>query len=201
MKIHRSTYEKHKDTSILDFIDPTEILQKFYPKHTYAYSVLWRHSNIVAKKACGVARVVAQTEDIDIDFVYQAAMLHDIGILYVHAPNLGCYGEHPYIMHGIYGAELLRSEGLDRHAMVCENHIGVGLSKDDIEQQQLPLPQRDMLPRDTETQIVAYADLFFSKHPDRLDWERTPDMVRKSLEKFSPAKVEIFNTWHTRFAG
>lgn len=127
-------------------------------------------------------------------------MLHDIGIMFVHAPDLGCYGAHHYMMHGICGAKLLRSEGFERHALVCENHIGVGLTSDDIEQQHLPLPQRDMLPRDTETQIVAYADLFFSKHPDRLGMERTPEQVRKSLEKFSSAKVEIFDTWHRRFA-
>ncbi|MFN2257842.1 MAG: HDIG domain-containing metalloprotein, partial [Desulfuromonadaceae bacterium] len=106
--------------------DPVEILHKFYPLHTFAYSILWRHSTAVAQKACNVARTVSETEAIDVDFVYQAAMLHDIGILFVHAPDLGCYGEHPYIMHGICGAELLRSEGLERHAPVCENHIGVG---------------------------------------------------------------------------
>jgi len=194
-------HKKHRDTSMLDSIDPAKVLQKFYPPHTIAYSILWRHSTIVANKACSVARAVSETEDIDVDFVYQAAMLHDIGILFVHAPDLGCYGKHHYIMHGIFGARLLRAEGLNRHALVCENHIGVGLSTEDIEQQQLPLPRRDMLPQDTETRIVAYADLFFSKHPDRLELERTPEQVRKSLEKFSSAKAEIFDTWHRRFAG
>jgi len=186
---------------MLDRIDPAKVLQKFYPQHTFAYSVLWRHSTVVARKACSVARAVSATEDIDIDFVYQAAMLHDIGIMFVHAPDLGCYGEYPYIMHGVCGAELLRKEGLEHHALVCENHIGVGLRIEDIEEQQLPLPRRDMLPGNTETKIVAYADLFFSKRPDRLEQERTPEQVRKSLNKFSSAKAEIFDTWHTRFAG
>ncbi|MGM0415465.1 MAG: HD domain-containing protein [Thermodesulfobacteriota bacterium] len=185
---------------MLGSVDPAKILQKFYPTHSFVYSILWRHSAAVARKACSVAHAVSEIEDIDIAFVYQAAMLHDIGILFVHAPNLGCYGYYPYITHGIRGAELLRNEGLERHALVCENHIGVGLSSEDVEQQQLPLPRRDMLPQDTETQIIAYADLFFSKQPDRLELEKTPEEVRKSLERFSCAKAEIFDSWHSRFA-
>jgi len=185
----------------LHFVDPVDIIPRFYPPHAYAFSILWRHSNAVAEKACAIAHTVAETEDVDINFVYQAAMLHDIGILFVHAPDLGCYGEHPYIMHGVCGAKLLRAEGLERHASVCENHIGVGLTIEDIEQQQLPLPQRNMLPQNIETQIVAYADLFFSKHPDRLELEKTPTQVRNSLKKFSTAKVEVFDSWHRRFVG
>jgi uncharacterized protein len=104
-------------------------------------------------------------------------------------------------MHGICGAALLRAEGLYRHAQVCENHIGVGLSIKDVLEQQLPLPKRDMIPQDTETRIIAYADLFFSKHPDHLEKEKSPEEVRKSMERFSAAKAEIFDTWHQRFAG
>lgn len=181
-------------------IDPKTIFQKFYPTHSLAYSILWRHSIAVAQKACSVAKALSRTEDVDVDFVNQAAMLHDIGIMFVHAPDLGCYGEEPYIRHGICGAELLRTEGLEQHAIVCENHIGVGLCIDDIIRQDLPLPRRDMVPLDTETRIVAYADLFFSKHPEKLGQEKTPEQVRKSLEKFSSEKAETFDTWHRRFA-
>lgn len=35
---------------MLDSSDPAKVLQKFYPLHTFAYSVLWRHSTVVAKK-------------------------------------------------------------------------------------------------------------------------------------------------------
>ena len=126
-------------------------------------------------------------------------MLHDIGIFYTHAPELGCYGEKPYIMHGICGAQLLRKEGLEHHALVCQNHIGVGLTIQDIKTQNLPLPHRTMEPTDTETRIIAYADLFYSKNPAKLDQEKSPEQIRSSLEKFSPHKVEIFNQWHREF--
>ncbi|MGC9518550.1 MAG: HD domain-containing protein [Desulfuromonadaceae bacterium] len=184
----------------MSYTDPAELIRRFYPCHSLAYAILWRHSNAVARKACSIASALSASQNIDIDFVYEAAMLHDIGIMFVHAPDLGCYGEHPYIMHGLCGAELLRKEGLERHALVCENHIGVGLSVEDIEMQQLPLPKRDMLPQDIETRIIAYADLFFSKHPDRLEEEKTPAQVRKSLEHFSPDKAATFDAWHRSFA-
>jgi uncharacterized protein len=48
---------------------------------------------------------------------------------------LGCHGDRPYITHGIIGAELLGNEGLPGHALVCERHIGVGLSIEDIKSQ------------------------------------------------------------------
>ncbi|MDY0211384.1 MAG: HDIG domain-containing protein [Desulfuromonadaceae bacterium] len=184
----------------MDVLDPEGLLQKYYPTHTFAYSILWQHSTAVAMKAATIARALASTETIDCEFVEQASMLHDIGICFVHAPGIGCYGEHPYIMHGVCGAKLLRKEGLDRHAYICENHIGVGLEVEDIENQHLPLPRRAMVPNEIEAKIVAYSDLFYSKNPNTLTQEKTPLQVRKSLEKFGVKKVEIFDSWHARFA-
>lgn len=183
----------------MNALDPTDLLQKYYPTHTFAYSILWQHCTVVALKASTIAHALAPTEVIDCEFVEQAAMLHDIGICFTHAPGIGCYGEHPYIMHGICGAELLRKEGLDRHARICENHIGVGLEAEEIKKQNLPLPQHDMVPDGIEARIVAYADLFYSKNPHTLRQEKTPAQVRKSLEKFGVKKVDIFDSWHAHF--
>ena len=36
--------------------------------------------------------------------------------------------------------KMLDSEGLPQHALVCERHIGVGLTMEDIRLQKLPLP-------------------------------------------------------------
>jgi len=183
----------------LDVINPVALLQKYYPNHSFAYSILWQHSAAVALKAGTIAHALASIEAIDCEFVEQAAMLHDIGVCFVHAPDIGCYGEHPYLMHGICGAELLRKEGLDRHARICESHIGVGLTLEEIVDKRLPLPERDMIPDGTEAKIVAYADLFYSKNPHTLMQEKSPTQVRKSLEKFGAEKVEIFDNWHARF--
>jgi len=95
---------------------------------------------------------------------------------------------------------LLRAAGLPRHALVCERHIGVGLSVADIDRQQLPLPRRDMLPVSLEEQIVAYADLFFSKSADGPGGPRSASAVRTKLARFGADKVAVFDSWHARFA-
>ncbi len=184
----------------MNAFNPITLLQRYYPSHTFAYSILLQHCTAVTLKAATIAHALASTVEIDCDLVEQAAMLHDIGICFVHAPDIGCYGEYPYIMHGIYGAEILRQERLDQHACICENHIGVGLTAEDIGQQHLQLPRRDMVPDCIEAKIVAYADLFYSKNPQTLRQEKTPAQVRKSLEKFGTKKVEIFDRWHALFA-
>ena len=91
-------------------------------------------------------------------------MLHDIGIFMTRTPELGCHGKHPYICHGILGSDLLKKEGQPELALVCERHVGVGISKADIHRHRLQLPKRDMIPVSIEEQIVCYADKFFSKN-------------------------------------
>jgi uncharacterized protein len=173
-----------------------EIIDKYYRDQPQAKGILIEHSDQVASLAVAVAEHLMQSEAVNCDFVEQAAWLHDIGMLYTDAPALGCHGDQPYIAHGIIGAELLRKEQLPLHALVCERHIGVGLSVEDIQEQGLPLPLRDMRPQTLEERIVAYADLFFSKTQKGM---RTPDMVRASLARYSQHKVNIFDAWHERF--
>ena len=177
-------------------MQPLELIDKYYDEHTLARRVLIAHSHQVARLAVTVAGQVSRSEAVDIDFVEQAAMLHDIGMLYTDTPTLGCHGDKPYIAHGILGAELLFKENLPRHALVCERHIGVGLTVEDIKLQSLPLPLRDMRPQTLEEKIIAYADLFFSKTKKG---KRTAGMVRTSLARYGQYKVNIFNTWHEQF--
>jgi uncharacterized protein len=132
-------------------------------------------------------------------FLEQASLLHDIGISAVHAPDIGLFGSHPYIMHGILGRAILDEEGLPRHALVCERHIGVGLSEEDISRQQLPLPLRDMSPRTLAEEIVCFADLFYSKQPGRLELIKPVSKVRAKLARFGEEKLQIFDSWLERF--
>ena len=180
----------------LSSVQPLDLISKYYDGHTLARSILIAHSHQVARLAVTVADHVSRSESVDIDFVEQAGMLHDIGMLYTDTPTLGCHGDKPYITHGILGAELLSEEGLLRHALVCERHIGVGLTVEDVKLQGLPLPLRDMRPQTLEEEIIAYADLFFSKTQKGM---RTPDMVRTSLARYGEYKVAIFDKWHERF--
>ena len=131
----------------------------------------------------------------DLEFVEQAAMLHDIGIFYARAPEIGCFGEYPYICHGYLGRALLEEKELFRHALVCERHVGVGLTLEEIRKYHLPLPHRDMVPVSLEEQVVCYADKFFSKKPGKNLEEWSVETVLKSLEKYGPQKVARFKEW------
>ena len=176
------------------------LLAKYYPPGTEAHAILLGHSRAVAQKAVATARKVAEST-VDIAFVAEAALLHDIGIRFTAAPNLGCHGELPYLAHGYKGRELLEAEGWPRHALVCDRHIGVGISAKEIRAQRLPLPERDLIPLALEEEIVTYADLFFSKDPAERQTEKSPERVRAELLRFGADKVAIFDAWHQRFTG
>jgi uncharacterized protein len=174
----------------------TDLIDKYYTGHDKAKSLLLVHGHLVARLAIRVVELVEKSESVDRVFVEQAALLHDIGMLFTDTPKLGCHGDRPYITHGIIGAEILRKEGLPRHARVCERHIGVGLSIEDIRDQGLPLPLRDMRPQTLEEKIVAYADLFYSKTRQGM---RTAEMVRTALARHGQHKVIVFDEWHRHF--
>jgi uncharacterized protein len=156
------------------------------------------HGRAVAGLSLAVCRLEGLSGD-ECDFVRQAALLHDIGVCRVDAPWIGVHGEHPYIMHGVLGREILEAEGLPRHALVCERHIGVGLTAGDIVSQRLPLPVRDMSPTTLAEEIICFADLFFSKKPGKLDLRASPDRVREKLAPFGNHKIQIFDRWMGRF--
>ena len=124
-------------------------------------------------------------------------MLHDIGIIKTDAPGIKCFGTEPYICHGILGAEMLRQEGLPRHARVCERHTGAGLSLNEIVSQNLPLPHQDFLPETLEEQVICYADKFFSK--THLDREKSIEKAEKSIAKFGEEGLARFKQWEKMF--
>ena len=163
-----------------------------------ALEIVVTHGRVVADLSLAVGRALA-LPDGDLDFIEEAAILHDIGICRVEVVEIGLHGEHPYIMHGILGREILDGQGLPRHGLVCERHIGVGLTVSDIVSQGLPLPQRDMAPRTLTEEIICFADLFFSKKPGRLERRKPVDKVRAKLAGFGSDKVQIFDLWLERF--
>lgn len=163
-----------------------------------SFEIVLEHSRHVADLALEVADRQELTED-DRLFVEEAALLHDIGVCQVHAPELGLYGMQPYIMHGVLGRAILETEGYPLHALVCERHTGVGLTCEDIIKQELPLPHREMCPQSFSEQIICFADLFYSKKPGRLNERKTVAQVRKKLLPFGEEKVAVFDTWLTKF--
>ena len=175
-------------------VDPKSLINRLYRSSPQARDILLRHSNMVADKAVKIARRLTHLAP-DIEFVKEAAMLHDIGIGLTHSPTLGCNGSYPYVCHGILGRDILDNEGLPMHALVCERHVGVGLSKTDIENQRLPLPLRDMLPISIEEQIICFADKFFSKNHRSPQSEKKPDQIIDILEKYGIKQADRFRRW------
>ena len=176
--------------------DPRDIIRRIYKENPRALEILLAHSEAVAEKAIGVAWSVPNLEP-DLRFIEEAALLHDIGIIRTDATALGCSGGLPYICHGVEGRKILESLGLPDHALVCERHVGIGLSVNDIRANKFPLPEREMLPISVEEKIVCLADKFFSKlgKPQ----EKSLSDVRASIAGYGQDKVRVFNLMLAEF--
>lgn len=179
-------------------MDPITIIEKYYPVESEAYRILVDHSRSVADKALAIARMHPEM-DLDLTFIEEAAMLHDIGIFRCNAPSIDCHGEADYICHGFLGAELMRAEGYPQHALVCERHTGTGLSLEMIELMKWPIPHRDMLPVSLEEQLICFADKFFSK--TKLGKEKSIDKIRISLSRYGSDTAARFSAWCKLFLG
>lgn len=177
-------------------MDYQAIIQKYYPEDNELRHILLVHSRSVADKALAIADRHPELS-LDKQFLEEAAMLHDIGIIRCNAPGIQCFGNEPYICHGSIGAEMLRAEGFPRHARVCERHTGAGITRSQIIAQQLPLPAQDFLPETMEEKVICYADKFFSK--THLDKEKTVEQAIASLSKFGEEGVERFREWVKMF--
>lgn len=177
-------------------INPLQLIEKYYAAETEVYLVLVKHSEQVRDKALEIAHNHPEFQ-LDTQFIAEAAMLHDIGIFKCDAPRIHCHGSHQYIEHGYLGAELMRNEGLPRHALVCERHTGVGLTLEMIQRNKLPLPQREMVPVSLEEQVICYADKFFSK--TQLHAAHDLERIKTYLKRYGETEVQKFDDWHLIF--
>ena len=177
-------------------MDPRNIIFQYYQPDSPLADKLIAHSEAVRDKALEVAQRIGHLKP-NLQLISEASMLHDIGIIRTSATRIGCHGPLPYVCHGVEGRKILENHGLVAHALVCERHVGVGLTKTDIQQRRLPLPLRDMLPVSLEETIICYADEFFSK-TDGLR-QKSVEAIIESLKPYGHDKVRRFKQWHQRF--
>lgn len=189
-------------------IDYQKIIDYYFPEgdNNALREILLKHSHSVAELA---VRIVDAHPELcaDRDFVFAAAMLHDIGIVRCDAEGISCFGTEPYICHGMLGAQMLREyagsmglqESVEPYARVCARHTGTGLTAEAIRRQSLPLPEQDLTPETEEEQIVCYADKFFSK--TKLDKQKTFEQAERSLMKFGEEGLKVFRAWNEKFGG
>ena len=163
-------------------MDYQAVIDKYYPADDELRRVLLLHSRQVADRCLLIVKKHKELP-VDVQFLEEAAMLHDIGIYQCDAPSIHCHGTEPYIKHGPIGGDLLRQEGFPRHARVAERHTGTGLP--------------GFEPETLEEQIVCYADKFYSK--SKPDHVRTVAETAQSLEKFGHEGVLKFLSWAEKF--
>lgn len=178
-------------------VEIQKLLTKYIANNESLLRLLTAHSSSVAQKSLAIA--IGKCLDVDRDFLYEAAMLHDIGVVKCDAPSIYCFGSEPYIRHGVEGRAILESEGLPRHALVCEHHTGSGITKAQIIELNLPLPHRDMLPVTLEEKLICYADKFFSKSR-KPDEEKPIEKIITQMEAHGPDSLERFMQLHNLFS-
>ena len=181
----------------MENINVKEIIDFYYPKDDELKNIYNIHAGKVTALALEMARSHPEL-GIDMQFVEEAAMLHDLGIFLTDAPRIYCCGTEPYLCHGYLGAELLRSRGYERHARVCERHTGTGLTKEVIAANGWSLPVKDFVPETLEEQLICFADKFYSK-TKFLEAPRTLEQVVDSMAKISPRAVEKVKEWAKMF--
>lgn len=168
-------------------LEEADNLHKKYAPSKDALESVWKHCHIVRSIALQIADNRHSTSK---ELISIGALLHDIGVYRLYKD--GVIDEKNYITHGLLGYELLKEEGFDE--VICRFallHTGVGITREDIENNKLPLPPRDYVPETDEEKIVAFADKFHSKteHPtfNSVAW------YTEHLGKFGKHKVELFN--------
>lgn len=177
-------------------VDYLAIIDKYYFESPELKNILIAHSRQVSDRALLLASRHPEL-NIDLQFVEEASMLHDIGIIYCNAPKIYCFGTHQYIEHGVLGGELLRREGLPRHAEVAERHTGSGITIEQIIREELPLPEKDYCPQTVEEKLICYADKFFSK--SHIGEEVAYDKIRYNIWKYGHDAVLRFDQMREMF--
>ncbi|GAA1637971.1 HD domain-containing protein [Actinoplanes couchii] len=132
--------------------DEIRALHQRYAPTPEAFELVWTHCVIVARIAEQFAG-----PGLDMALVRAGCLLHDIGVYRLEP------AEH-YVRHGLLGDELLGEVGLpETLRRFCSHHTGVGITRADVREQQLPLPDCDFTAETPEEELVMYADKFHSK--------------------------------------
>ena len=134
---------------------------------------------------------VLETERVNTDAEIHAASVNASTEIHAASVNVGrepIFQRNIYIQHGTRGYELLLSEGFDESlAQFARNHTGVGITKAECIQQNLPLEPQDYLPETVEQEIVLLADKFHTKSiPPRFVSVHT---ARARVEKFGSENI------------
>jgi uncharacterized protein len=162
-----------------------------------ALGLVHTHCVIVCRIAEQLFSRSGSSAEIDINLARAGALLHDVGVYRLY-DDAGSLDRANYIRHGILGYELLQEEGLpEAICRFASHHTGVGLTRDDVLTQELPLPPADYLAETGEERLVMYADKFHSKKTPPVFL--TAQAYAVSVRRFGEAKVAAFQALRATF--
>ncbi|MGC5364340.1 HD domain-containing protein [Streptomyces sp. DT24] len=190
---------------------PAEIraLHQKYAPTAEAFDLVHSHCETVwsiAEQLIGASRLAPDAvpgggtgafAGIDPELVRAGCLLHDIGVYRLYDEH-GTLDYPNYLRHGLLGHEILEREGFPEPLRrFCSCHTGVGLTRDDIARQGLPLPPGDYVAVSTEEKLVMYADKFHSKStPPRFV---PPEKYAVQVGRFGADKVAAFEALRATF--
>jgi len=130
------------------------------------------HARIVHDVSLFLADLFDDADSIDYEVLRLGAILHDVGR----------FRAERIVEHGIKSGEILREEGFpEGAARICETHVGVGITLEQVAS--LGLPEGNYLPETLEERIVCYADNLLNYLPKE-DRHELVDR-RAVVERFS----------------
>lgn len=179
-------------------IPADEEVRALHEKHAptrEAFDRVYLHCEIV----CAVAeQLLARTGSaLDADLVRAGSLLHDIGVYRLY-DAAGILDHVQYIKHGVLGHALLAEAGFPPEiCRFCSCHTGMGLTRDDVRDQGLPLPVADYVAETGEEQLVMYADKFHSKTEPPVFV--TADTYAATVRRFGADKARAFAAMRTRY--
>ncbi|GAA3194041.1 HD domain-containing protein [Streptomyces virens] len=176
---------------------PEEIraLHEKYAPTAEAFALVHTHCEIVwsiAEQLISASRL-----DIDAELVRAGCLLHDIGVYRLYGDD-GRLDHGNYVRHGLLGHEILEREGFPEPLRrFCSHHTGVGITRQDVLAQGLPLPPADYLAVTHEERLVMYADKFHTK--SRPSVFLSPDEYAAHVRRFGEEKVTAFGALRAEF--
>jgi uncharacterized protein len=162
-----------------------------------AFDLVYTHCRIVRDIAGQLGARPGPGLDIDTDLARAGSLLHDIGVYRLY-DGAGKLDHSAYIRHGLLGYELLREEGYaEAICRFASHHTGVGISREDVLAQQLPIPPADYLAETGEERLIMYADKFHSKSTPPV-FLTAPACIAR-LRRFGEEKVKAFQALRDTF--
>lgn len=173
-----------------------ETLHKKYAPSNDVYALVYTHCQIV----CDIALQLIDRGGLAVDrgLVETGAMLHDIGVYPLFNEDSVLREGVNYVTHGTVGESLLKNEKFSEEIWrFASHHTGVGLTKQDVISQKLPLPAANYLAETDEELLIMYADKFHSKttppYFNSFEW------YRRDVAKFGADKVAKFEEMAQKF--